>query len=96
MRIVCFLAVILFFSNCSNDPKNFPAAQGMPGEIILVMDSAQWKGPLGRAIDSIFFSMEPFFSLLQTASVAVHRKPCFVWYFLTIMCAIRGLSAELY
>ncbi|CAN5301683.1 hypothetical protein BH10BAC4_BH10BAC4_14720 [soil metagenome] len=54
MRIVCFLAVILFFSNCSNDPENFPAAQGMPGEIILVMDSAQWKGPLGRAIDSIF------------------------------------------
>lgn len=42
---------------CSGDQKdgnNLPPASGISGDMYLIMDSAQWRGPLGRAIDSLF------------------------------------------
>lgn len=50
-------AVALFFTvACSNGPggKNLPKSSGITGDIFLVMDSVQWKGELGRVLDSIF------------------------------------------
>jgi Domain of unknown function (DUF4837) len=56
MRIVFFLLAVVFITGCSNDPKNknIPNAAGLPGDIFLVMDSLQWRGPLGRTLDSLF------------------------------------------
>src|SRR5689334_21094804 len=51
-----FLAVLcaaLLFA-CSGDKKNLPKAAGAAGDIYLFMDSAQWKGPVGKAMDSLF------------------------------------------
>ncbi len=31
----------------------------MPGDMYIVMDSAQWKGPVGRAVDSLFSAEMP-------------------------------------
>ncbi len=55
MRILVFLLVSLGFLSCStSDRKAIPAAVGMPGDVYLIMDSAQWKGPLGDLVDSVF------------------------------------------
>ncbi|MBN8578882.1 MAG: DUF4837 family protein [Cytophagales bacterium] len=34
--------------------ENLPGASGRTGDIFLIMDSLQWKGPLGKTLDSIF------------------------------------------
>ncbi|ELR69730.1 hypothetical protein C900_04707 [Fulvivirga imtechensis AK7] len=60
MRNIVILGIItLFFLGCSSngDRKNknlLPPASGRAGEIIVVMDSAQWKGPVGEEIRETF------------------------------------------
>ena len=54
MRIICALLTAVVLWGCSIDPENLPQASGLTGDMFLVMDSAQWKGPLGRTLDSIF------------------------------------------
>lgn len=50
-----FALVVLFFSSCSDkNGENLPPATGNSGDMYLVMDSMQWKGPLGRELDSLF------------------------------------------
>lgn len=39
---------------CSTDKENLPPASGLSGDMYLVMDSMQWKGPLGDIVDSLF------------------------------------------
>lgn len=34
--------------------ENLPAASGLSGDMYLIMDSTQWKGPLGDVMDSVF------------------------------------------
>lgn len=46
--------VTLLFSCGPGSGKNVPPASGLSGDMYLVMDSLQWTGPLGRALDSIF------------------------------------------
>lgn len=50
-----FILSVLLLSSCSDSKnKNIPQASGMTGDIFLIMDSTQWKGPLGRVLDSLF------------------------------------------
>lgn len=57
MKYILPIAVftLLLVGSCS-DPKNpsIPRATGLTGDIFLIMDSAQWKGPLGHVMDSLF------------------------------------------
>jgi len=57
MKYACLLLVasLLILSACSDkDGKNLPSASGRTGDIFLVMDSLQWRGPLGDVMDSLF------------------------------------------
>jgi hypothetical protein len=59
MKYPLLLSVIVLFlvSACADGDKtgaNLPPASGRSGDIFLIMDSAQWKGPLGNVIDSLF------------------------------------------
>ena len=62
MRILVFVLVILSvftISGCESDSQDLPYATGVSGDIFLVMDSVQWRGPLGRTLDSIFSAEMP-------------------------------------
>ncbi len=53
------LSLLLLFSiilsACSDkDGQNLPPSSGRTGDIFLIMDSTQWKGPLGEVMDSLF------------------------------------------
>jgi hypothetical protein len=52
----CVLALLSLLTSCSVDKEgiNQPPATGLSGDMYLVMDSLQHKGPLGMAIDSVF------------------------------------------
>lgn len=57
-----FLFVCLFgLYACSSEDKteNLPVARGAVGEIIVVMDSASWRGPVGQELRNIFMSPMP-------------------------------------
>ncbi len=47
------IAVLLLWS-CDGIEENLPSASGLSGDMYVVMDSTQWKGPLGDVIDSLF------------------------------------------
>ena len=54
-QILIVLIFSISFISCSDEKgENLPLASGLPGNIYLVMDSLQWKGPLGALMDSIF------------------------------------------
>ncbi len=53
MRIILIVLGVFLLVNCSSDPKNMPPASGMPGDMFLIMDSLQWRGPLGATLDSV-------------------------------------------
>lgn len=47
------ISVLIISASCS-DKKSLPQATGRTGDVFLIMDSLQWKGPLGRVLDSLF------------------------------------------
>lgn len=50
-----FISALLALASCADpDGNNLPQSTGKSGDIFLVMDSLQWKGELGRTIDSLF------------------------------------------
>lgn len=53
MRFIPFLFITAISAGCFTDTRTMPAV-GLPGDVYVVMDSAQWLGPLGRTIDSLF------------------------------------------
>jgi Domain of unknown function (DUF4837) len=54
-NILFAFLLISVLGACSNESgNNLPPASGLTGELYLIMDSLQWKGPLGQAIDSVF------------------------------------------
>ncbi|MFY8037593.1 MAG: DUF4837 family protein [Cyclobacteriaceae bacterium] len=56
-KLVVLLAAVAILSSCSDQKgggTSGPPASGLSGDMYLVMDSLQWKGPLGRLIDSTF------------------------------------------
>ncbi|MEH0156059.1 DUF4837 family protein [Limibacter armeniacum] len=71
--MVSLLALVCVFTACSKSKeegsKNLPVAKGKPGEMILIMDSAQWKGKLG---DIVYDSV-----LAQTVDILPQPEPMF-------------------
>jgi len=74
-RIIPFLFLFACITACNNrNEKNaayLPKATGKPGDIILIMDSVQWKGELGSELRKIFRKevpglpqKEPMFNLI--------------------------------
>jgi len=51
---VFFLSFILFGSCSDSKTTNLPPSSGLTGDVFLIMDSTQWKGPLGTLLDSLF------------------------------------------
>ena len=76
-RYLFFLLSIVYFSSCDLEKtakmqSNLPEANGKPGEIIVVMDSAQWEGSVGKEVRATFGELvyylprqEPLFFLNQ-------------------------------
>lgn len=47
--------VFLLLHACSSEQtKNIPPATGATGDMYIIMDSLQWRGPLGDVLDSLF------------------------------------------
>ena len=61
-RLLIGVFVLLAFS-CSDNKEDkaqyLPKATGKPGDVILVMDSVQWKGELGAELRKIFRAVVP-------------------------------------
>ncbi len=53
-RILFVGIIILLLWSCDGSKENLPPASGLSGDMYLVMDSAQWRGPLGDLMDSLF------------------------------------------
>jgi hypothetical protein len=68
-RFLPVIAVVCVLG-CSNR-DNIPAATGVSGSIYVIMDSIQWRGRLGRALDSIFSAEMP--GLPRTESIFKFR-----------------------
>ncbi len=73
IRFIFAFIFIAAITACSSDkkPANLPKATGKPGDIILYMDSIQWKGELGDEVRTIFQAeapglpqQEPMFKLI--------------------------------
>lgn len=68
-------ALIFFLLACSSKKRNseyLPSASGKPGDVIVMMDSLRWKGPLGDELRKIFKAEvpglprdEPMFNLIH-------------------------------
>ena len=74
---VCLLSV----AACSTTDKkeNLPVARGAAGEVIIVMDSASWRGAVGQELRKIFMSPmpglpqdEPMYKLKYTNPMALN------------------------
>jgi len=64
-RYLLFLLSIVYLSSCDLEktakmPSNLPKANGNPGEIIVVMDSAQWEGKVGEEVRATFSKPVPY------------------------------------
>lgn len=58
--LLLFIAAIVSSCGSSDNKKeNLPVARGAAGEIILVMDSTNWKGAVGEALRDIFMAPMP-------------------------------------
>jgi len=56
MRILVLFIMMVFFISCSSDEKNkeyLRKANGKPGDLVVLMDSVQWKGELGAELRKI-------------------------------------------
>jgi hypothetical protein len=69
--IILIIALLLISCNEKN-PDYLPKANGKPGEIVLIVDSLQWKGKLGTELKKIFHAQvpglpqdEPMFTLIR-------------------------------
>lgn len=52
---ICFILPVVFAAcNSKPNPENLPRATGAPGDILVVIDTTQWRGPLGDAIREVF------------------------------------------
>ena len=62
-RIIASFFLIAATIGCSNqndkNPNYLPRSTGKPGDVIIIMDSVQWKGNLGSAVRNIFRAEVP-------------------------------------
>jgi hypothetical protein len=57
--IVLFVGALACNTQKSKNPNYIPKATGKPGDVIIIMDSLQWKGELGSAVRQIFRAEVP-------------------------------------
>ncbi|MBL7859430.1 MAG: DUF4837 family protein [Cyclobacteriaceae bacterium] len=62
-RILLFFFLIIFVIACNTSGKKseeyLPKSTGKPGDILVLMDSAQWHGPLGEEVRKVFEAEVP-------------------------------------
>lgn len=61
LKYITFLLTILILTSCDGKKETalLPKASGKPGEMLIVMDSGQWKGELGTAVKNTFQAEVP-------------------------------------
>ena len=59
MRFLPVLILAIVLAACGEKGKNIPLATGLVGDLYVVMDSAQRKGPIGRILDSLLQAEMP-------------------------------------
>lgn len=59
LKILVLGLAILLASSCGNDRKNIPLAKGLVGDLYVIMDSTQRRGPLGKVLDSLLQTEMP-------------------------------------
>lgn len=57
--LLFFAAIVSSCDQSANNNENLPVARGAAGEIILVMDSTNWRGAVGDALRDIFMAPMP-------------------------------------
>jgi len=58
--VYIFICVLALTTACNKENSDYlPRANGKPGEIVLIVDSLQWNGPLGSALRNIFNAEVP-------------------------------------
>lgn len=79
MRFLSILSFVLMImiAGCSGDdnPDYLPKASGNPGDMLIVMDSTQWKGPLGKEVRRVFASEVPGMPQSEPMFNLVHIHP---------------------
>lgn len=62
-RILYFFSVVILLGACSSggnrNPDYLPASTGKPGDVVVIIDSTQWNGPVGRAMKDLFLVQAP-------------------------------------
>ena len=77
LKIGLFLFLVAIISACkegSND-KSLPPGTGKPGEVLLVIDSSKWNGPIGHEFRVIFNSPVPELPREQSMFNLAHVGP---------------------
>lgn len=79
-RYSVFFLALAFLSSCDLDKAakmkgNLPKANGKPGHIIVVMDSAQWEGGVGKAVRSAFREQVYYLPREETVFSLSHIDP---------------------
>jgi hypothetical protein len=77
MKILKILVLLLMvIAACDpNDPEYLPKASGKPGDMLIVMDSLQWKGTLGKEIRKVFAQDVPGMPQKEPMFNIVHIHP---------------------
>ncbi len=59
--VIGVIVISAFLAACSgnSNPDYFPKSSGKPGDILVVMDSLQWKGALGKEVRRVFAAPVP-------------------------------------
>lgn len=79
-RYILILISFIYLTSCdlektANMKGNLPLANGKPGEIIVVMDSAQWEGKVGKELRSVFHESVPFIPREEPMFALNHIDP---------------------
>lgn len=53
-----FICILAALTAC-NEKENLPKATGKPGEVVLILDSIQWRGKLGSELRQVFRAEVP-------------------------------------
>lgn len=79
-RYLFLLVSVLYLSSCDLEKTakmkaNLPKANGKAGQIIVVMDSAQWEGKIGKAMRTTFHEQVPYLPRQESKFSLSHIDP---------------------
>lgn len=77
LSILYAFLLVVALAGCSGDdnPEYFPKASGNPGDMLIVMDSTQWKGALGKEVRKVFAAEVPGMPQREPMFNLVHLHP---------------------